>query len=69
MTKTCPKCGHMSFVYNSRDQVDRIWRRRFCGSEQCAERWSTYEITEELFNKLTELQTMKEKIKELAESL
>ncbi len=69
MTKTCPKCGHMSSVYDTRDQSDRIWRRRFCNSPKCANRWTTYEITEELFNQLMETQTIKNKIKELAESI
>lgn len=63
MIKYC-RCGAISSVVESRDQSDRIMRRRYC--TKCPEKWVTYEISRAEYKKLHEIDDKRDTIKELA---
>lgn len=48
----CPECGGLAKVFDSRPNRQTVYRRRHCLSETCGHRWSTWEMTEEDYNKL-----------------
>lgn len=60
--KRCPKCGSNSSVCDSREQGDRIMRRRDCTKLGCRTGWTTYEVESSNIKKIEELH---EKIKQL----
>lgn len=39
----CPKCGGPSVTIDSRPQVGSVKRRRACASDQCGQRFTTWE--------------------------
>lgn len=46
----CPKCGSKTFIFDSREKDNRMWRRRMC--DTCGYRFTTEEITEEQYSAL-----------------
>lgn len=48
---TCPVCGGDTFVIDSKKKPDTICRRRQC--QDCNHRFTTYEVDQDLYNKLT----------------
>jgi transcriptional regulator NrdR family protein len=45
----CPKCqSQQTIVYNSRPKDSTTWRRRKC--LDCKHRWTTIEVTEDVFD-------------------
>ena len=48
---TCPQCGAETHIINSRKTCDSVRRRRECC--ECGYRFTTIEIEQDLFNKLT----------------
>lgn len=62
--KRCPKCGSNSSVCDSREQGDRIMRRRDCTKLGCRTGWTTYEVDSSY---IKHIQMLEEKIKQLKE--
>ena len=57
----CPKCGGVTRIIDSRESKASIYRRRRCG--YCRERFTTREIPEELFVKMSKYRS---RLKEFA---
>ena len=54
----CPKCGGMTFVTDSRPNVDSIKRRRMC--EDCKNRFTTVEIDLDMYKSFLSMNSREE---------
>ena len=52
MTRDCPECGSSdTHIVDTRSIREAVRRRRQC--RDCRQRWTTYEITAEVFERLS----------------
>ena len=62
--KTCPKCARNSWVVDSRQTPEHTWRRRECQNFRCQNKWTTYEIHGDEFDKISKYNHIKAVITE-----
>ena len=60
--KPCPKCHSTSHVLDSRQNNEHTYRRRHCN--KCPHTWTTYEIHQDEFDKITKYNHLKAVITE-----
>ena len=69
MSKLCPKCGARSSVVDSRDQGDKVMRRRDCRVFKCKTSWTTYEVDARKLKKWEELESSLESLRSIIDAL
>ena len=69
MSKLCPKCGARSSVVDSRDQGDKVMRRRDCRIFKCKTSWTTYEVEARKIKKWEELESSLAQLKSIIDAL